>query len=205
MFGYYIEVTRANLDAVPEHYIRKQTLANAERYFTEELKDYEADIETAQERRYALEGELFARVRGSVTDELGRLRDVAEKLAELDALAGLAEVAARRDYAAPEVVDGPGIKIEAGRHPVVETMVESGRFVPNDVLLDDEQRVLLITGPNMAGKSTVIRQVALIALLAQIGATSPQRARASGSWTRSSAASERATTWRRGSPPSWSR
>lgn len=173
VFGYYIEVTRANLDAVPDHYIRKQTLANAERYFTEELKDYEADIETAQERRFALESELFARVRGTVTEELGRLRSVAEHLAELDALAGLAEVAARRDYAAPEVVDEPGIHIDAGRHPVVETMVEGGRFVPNDVRLSDEQRVLLITGPNMAGKSTVIRQVALIALLAQIGSHVP--------------------------------
>lgn len=173
VFGYYIEVTRANLDRVPEHYIRKQTLANAERYYTPELKEYEDSILTAEERRIALEQSLFDGLRQLVAGALGRLRDTARHLAEVDALAGLADLSHTRGYVAPEISETPGILIREGRHPVVETVVERGRFVPNDVVLDDSQRLLLITGPNMAGKSTVIRQVALIALLAQIGSHVP--------------------------------
>ena len=173
VFGYYIEVTRANLESVPDDYIRKQTLANAERFFTPELKEHEDDISSAEGRRFELEGRLFAQLRAAVTDELGRLRAVAELLAELDALAALAELSALHDYIAPEVREERGIEIIGGRHPVVETMVDSGRFVPNDTRLTPEQRLHVITGPNMAGKSTVIRQVALITLLAQIGSHVP--------------------------------
>ncbi len=173
VFGYYIEITRANLESVPDHYIRKQTLANAERYFTPELKEFEEKIVHAEERRAALEYRLFETVRAAVVQELARLRSTAEQLAELDALSALAELSQRRGYCAPVLTDEPGIVIREGRHPVVETMVEGGRFVPNDVDLVDGQRLQLITGPNMAGKSTVIRQVALIALLAQIGSHVP--------------------------------
>ncbi|TVQ99507.1 MAG: DNA mismatch repair protein MutS [Deltaproteobacteria bacterium] len=175
VFGYYIEVTRANLDRVPEDYIRKQTLANAERYYTPELKEYEDSILTAEDERVALEQELFERLRQTVLAELGRLRDTARHLAEVDATAALAELAHTRGYVAPEIVDEPGIDIVEGRHPVVETMVPQGRFVPNDARLDADNRLILITGPNMAGKSTVIRQVALIVLLAQIGSHVPAR------------------------------
>ncbi|MFT4702550.1 MAG: DNA mismatch repair protein MutS [Bradymonadia bacterium] len=175
VFGYYIEVTRANMDQVPETFIRKQTLANAERFFTPELKEYEEEIVDARERRFALEAKIFAQVRGAVTDEVARLRHVAEQLAELDALAGLSELSVRFGYVAPTVTDVPGIHISDGRHPVVERMVASGRFVPNDVSIDGDSRLQIITGPNMAGKSTVIRQVALISLLAQIGSHVPAR------------------------------
>ncbi len=174
VFGYYIEVTKANLELVPEdRYVRKQTLVNAERYYTAELKEKEEAILSASDRRSDVEYALFEEVRSAVIAELARLRGTAEQLAELDALAGLAELAHRNQYTAPEVVDEVGIDIRGGRHPVVETMVEGGRFVPNDVLTQPDRRMLIITGPNMAGKSTVIRQVALIALLAQIGAHVP--------------------------------
>ena len=175
VFGYYIEVTRANLDAVPDHYIRKQTLANAERYFTPELKEEEELILSAAETRGRLEYELFEAVRSSVIDELNRLRGAAELLAELDALVGLAELSHSRGYVCPEVRAEPGVEIRAGRHPVVETMLEGERFVPNDISLNPDARLQLITGPNMSGKSTVIRQVALITLLAQIGSHVPAR------------------------------
>ena len=175
VFGYYIEVTRSNLDSVPEHYIRKQTLANAERYFTPELKEEEEAILSAAEIRGKLEYELFEAVRRSVIDELNRLRATAEILAELDALVGLAELSHSRGYVCPEIRAESGIEIRAGRHPVVETMLDGERFVPNDISLTPEARLQLITGPNMAGKSTVIRQVALITLLAQIGSHVPAR------------------------------
>ena len=173
VFGYYIEVTRANADAVPAHYIRKQTLANAERYFTAELKEYEDRILSADERRHALEYTLYESLRQLVCAELGRLRETAARLAELDGLTSLAELAQRRNYAAPTLSDEPGLTIVEGRHPVVEATLQDARFVPNDTTLTPEQRLLLVTGPNMAGKSTVIRQVALIVLLAQIGSHVP--------------------------------
>ncbi|MCB9492631.1 MAG: DNA mismatch repair protein MutS [Dehalococcoidia bacterium] len=173
VFGYYIEITNANRDLVPSHYIRKQTLANAERYYTAELKEREELILTAKDRRAQLEYELFERLRADVVAHVVRLRLTAERLAELDALAGLAELSHRRGYSAPEVVAERGVWIRDGRHPVVEAVMEGGRFVPNDTRLGDEERLLLITGPNMAGKSTVIRQVALIVLLAQIGSHVP--------------------------------
>ncbi len=176
VFGYFIEVTKANLDRVPEDYIRKQTLANAERYFVPELKEMEERILGASERRKILEYELFEELRGVVAQEMGRLLRTADALADLDVLAGLAELAARREYVRPEVDEGSRLSIVDGRHPVVETTLTDERFVPNSVALDTEEaHLLIITGPNMAGKSTVIRQVALITLLAQMGSFVPAK------------------------------
>jgi len=175
VFGYYIEVTRANLEHVPDDYVRKQTLANAERFFTPELKEFEEKLVSAQDRRHSLEYRIFEDVRSAVIAELARIRATAEDLAELDALAGLAELSHRRRYVAPTMRSDTAIQIRDGRHPVVETMVEGERFVPNDITFDDDRRLWVITGPNMAGKSTVIRQVALIVLLAQIGSHVPAR------------------------------
>jgi DNA mismatch repair protein MutS len=175
VFGYYIEVTRANLESVPENYIRKQTIANGERYFTSELKEFEDDLVTAETRRTSVELALYEALRARVCAQISVARATAEKLAEIDVLAGLAELSHKRGYCAPEVLDDAGIVIRDGRHPVVETMIEGERFVANDTDLDPERRLLVITGPNMAGKSTIIRQVALIVLLAQIGSHVPAR------------------------------
>ncbi|WP_206524248.1 DNA mismatch repair protein MutS [Lujinxingia sediminis] len=177
VFGYYIEVTRANLDLVPDRYIRKQTLANAERYFVPELKEQEERILGADERRKSLEYQLFEALRREVGEHLGRLLHSADGLADLDVLSGLAELAHRRDYVRPTLDQGTLLTIEDGRHPVVETTLASGeRFVPNSVTIDSAAgRLLIITGPNMAGKSTIIRQVALITLLAQMGSFVPAR------------------------------
>ena len=177
VFGYFIEVTKANLDHVPDEYIRKQTLTNSERYFIPELKEQEERILSADERRKDLEYELFEELRADVAESIGRLLQTASALADLDAVTGLAELARRREYARPTVDDGTTLEIEEGRHPVVETTLEDERFVPNSVVLDtEESRLMIVTGPNMAGKSTVIRQVALIALLAQMGSFVPARA-----------------------------
>ena len=168
--GYYIEVTKPNVDAVPEEYQRRQTLKNAERYVTPELKDREEEIVRAEQRAQDLEYDLFCEVRDRVAAEAERMQDVAQALAALDALAAFATVAAAHDYARPEM-GGDGIHIEGGRHPVVER-TEPG-FVPNDTSLDDDRRVAVVTGPNMSGKSTYMRQVALITLLAQAGSFVP--------------------------------
>lgn len=173
VFGFYIEITRANLDAVPDDYIRKQTLANSERYFTVELKEYEENILHANERRIELEYEMFCALRLDIVAAISRIRQVAWQLAELDAIASLAELAHQDSYVAPTIQEARGIIIEEGRHPVVEKMLQNDRFVPNDIHLTPQERLLLITGPNMAGKSTVIRQVAIITLMAQIGSFVP--------------------------------
>ncbi|NLY89240.1 MAG: DNA mismatch repair protein MutS [Firmicutes bacterium] len=174
VFGYYIEVTKANLAAVPEDYQRRQTLANAERFITPELKKYEELVLGAEERRTALEYELFLDLRRRVLDDLPQLRQNASILAELDVLAALAETAVKSDYCRPVITRDRRIKITAGRHPVVEKVLPPGEFVPNDTLLDGEKhRLQIITGPNMAGKSTYMRQVALIVLMAQIGSFVP--------------------------------
>jgi len=173
VFGYYLEVTKANLDSVPEEYQRKQTLANAERYITPALKEREAMVLGAEEKITALEQRLFVELREQVGAAAPRVLAVAAAVSEVDALAGLAEAAVRNDYCRPTVSDGPGIWIRNGRHPVVEKLGE-GPFIPNDCRLDDgEQRVLIITGPNMAGKSTYLRQVALIVIMAQMGGMVP--------------------------------
>ncbi|MBW2624730.1 MAG: DNA mismatch repair protein MutS, partial [Deltaproteobacteria bacterium] len=174
VFGYYLAVSKANLASVPDRYIRKQTLVNAERYITEELKEYETQVLTADERRIRLEGELFLALRLKVASQGERIQTTAAVIAELDVLAALAEVANHRNYCRPRIDDGAEIHIVEGRHPVVEAALPQGGFVPNDVHLDSvSQQVIIITGPNMAGKSTVLRQVALIVLMAQMGAPVP--------------------------------
>jgi len=173
VFGYYIEVTRANIEHVPADYQRKQTLANAERYFTPELKEFEDTILNAEQKRAVLETRLFEEVRRSVVEQLARLRITSERVADLDAYAALAHLANTRSYVEPVMSDQPGLYVREGRHPVVERVVDGGRFVPNDLEMSPEARLFVITGPNMAGKSTAIRQAALIVLLAQMGSFVP--------------------------------
>jgi len=176
VFGYYIEVTRANLGSVPPDYIRRQTLAGAERFITPELKEYEANILSAEERLVELEYQVFTELCREVADKAGALRRTAGALARLDALAALAEVAARYNYVRPEVDAGDKIWLVESRHPVVERLRPEEPFVPNDVFLDGgDNRFILLTGPNMAGKSTYIRQIALNVLLAQMGSFVPAR------------------------------
>lgn len=175
VFGYYLEVTKANLKSVPDDYVRKQTLATAERFTTPELEEYETKVLTAEDRRRELEGEMFLELRDRVVAESSRLTVLASQIGYLDTVGGLAHVAHERGYVRPVVDTSDIIDIKAGRHPVVEALaVEEGGFVANDIYLEgDGERVLIITGPNMAGKSTVLRQVALIALLAQAGSFVP--------------------------------
>ena len=175
-FGYYIEVTKANQDKVPEYFVRKQTLVNAERYITPELKDWEAKILGADERAKDLERDLFAALREKVAEWVEPVQRTALAVAAVDVLGTLAEVASANDYVRPRVEDGVRIDIAEGRHPAVEQLLPGGQFVPNDVTIDgDADQILLITGPNMSGKSTILRQVGLIVLLAQIGSFVPAR------------------------------
>ncbi len=173
VFGYYLEITKANSDRVPEEYIRKQTLVNAERYITPELKEYESLILNAQERILELEGRIYSQVLDQVAAVADRLLVVARALARLDLFAALAEVAVMHRYVRPQLTLDDELHIIAGRHPVVEVTQRDEPFVPNDVHLSPEEAILIITGPNMAGKSTYLRQVALIVLLAQIGSFVP--------------------------------
>jgi DNA mismatch repair protein MutS len=178
VFGYYLEVSKPNLKLVPADYIRKQTLVGGERFVTEELKDKETEILRAEERAEALEDELFRRVRARVAEHTGPIQEAARMIAQLDVLSAFGEIAREADYVRPEITDEPGIQIIGGRHPVVERFLGEEHFVPNDVSLDAESQILIITGPNMAGKSTYLRQVALITLMAQIGSFVPaERAR----------------------------
>ena len=179
VFGYYIEITHAHQDKIPPHYVRKQTLKNAERFITEELKDYEEKVLSADEKAKDLEYSLFVQLREAVHLALHRLQTTASTLAELDVLAGLAELATLRGYCRPELVNDPIFDIRDGRHPVLDITEPEGTFVPNDLLANsDEGLIMLITGPNMAGKSTYIRQVALLTLMAQTGSFVPaQQAR----------------------------
>jgi len=176
VFGYYIEVTKTNLHLVPADYIRKQTLVNAERFITEELKVYEEKILTAEERIIALEKELFQNVRQQVTSSARRIRISAVVVAECDVLAGFADLARRFGYIRPEISDDDSLEIVGGRHPVLEALAEdhrAERFVPNDLMMDAESRIHLITGPNMGGKSTFLRQTALIQIMGQMGSFVP--------------------------------
>lgn len=175
VFGYYIEVTKANVGLVPPDYIRKQTLVNGERYITPDMKEYESVVLTSEERQRELEAEIFGELCRAVGRESPRLIGTARALAELDVVSALAEVAARKGYVRPEVTEGEGFEILDGRHPVVEEFLAGARFVPNDTVFEDGERIRVITGPNMAGKSTYLRQVALITLLAQIGSFVPAR------------------------------
>ncbi len=174
VFGYYIEIPNSFRELVPEEYIRKQTLANCERYITSELKELESKVLGAQERIVKLEYEIFSQVRSRVASELYRIQKTAHAVATADVLCSLAKVALRNNYVCPVMTDGNEIIIKDGRHPVVEKMVKGTPFVPNDTLLDcGENRCAIITGPNMAGKSTYMRQVALIVLMAQCGSFVP--------------------------------
>lgn len=173
-FGYYIEITKANIAQAPEDYVRKQTLVNAERFTTEELKKLEDTLLGAEKKVVEREYELFCQIRDTAFQRVSRLKITADCIAELDALCSFAEVADRNNYARPEVYEGGTIEIRNGRHPVVEKMLTDTPFVPNDTYLDTEDnRVSIITGPNMAGKSTYMRQVALMALMAQAGSFVP--------------------------------
>jgi DNA mismatch repair protein MutS len=173
VFGYYLEVTRSQLEKVPEDYIRKQTTANAERYITADLKEHESHVLHAQEKAVALESDLFYRLRTRVTEHTHSLLQTARALAELDVLCSLAEIAAFRDYCKPELSGEDVLEIDLGRHPVVEA--STTRFVPNDLGLSPDRRCIILTGPNMSGKSTYLRQTALITLLAQIGSYVPAK------------------------------
>jgi len=174
VFGYYIEVSKANMSLVPEDYQRKQTLANAERFITEELKRYEEMVLSADEKIQALEEELFEDLKARAAEHVGQLMATARTAAELDVAASMAEVAVRRSYTRPGVDRSTVIRIRDGRHPVLETLMPEGEFVPNDTDLDgDSVQIALITGPNMAGKSTYMRQVALIVIMAQMGSYVP--------------------------------
>ncbi|HEX6599072.1 MAG TPA: DNA mismatch repair protein MutS [Gemmatimonadaceae bacterium] len=173
VFGYFIEVTNANRDLVPADYQRRQTLSGAERYVTPALKEYEEKVLTAAERIEACERRLFEALRAQVGGAIARLQCVARIVAELDVLAALADVAAREGYVRPTLTDGFDLEITAGRHPVVERMMPRDKFIPNDVRLTEEARVVILTGPNMAGKSTILRQVGLIVLMAQVGSFVP--------------------------------
>ncbi len=174
VFGYYIEVTNSFKDLVPDHYIRKQTLANCERYITQELKELESKVLGAQERIVRLEFELFSAIRNKIAEQLERVRVTARAVANLDALCSLAYTAVSNNYTRPIVDTSDDIIIENGRHPVVELMLQGAPFVPNDTELNcSDKRIAIITGPNMAGKSTYMRQVAIITLMAQIGSFVP--------------------------------
>ncbi len=174
VFGYFIEVTKAHQEKIPEGYIRKQTLVNAERYITEELKEYELKVLNAQERSVELEAEIFRRLRERLLEVIPRIQETSRRIATLDALAALAEVAATNRYVRPRVHGGDEIRIKDGRHPVVEQFEARETYVPNDVFLNrSTDQILIITGPNMAGKSTYMRQIALLVILAQIGSFAP--------------------------------
>lgn len=175
VFGYYLEVTRANADRVPGDFQRRQTLSNAERFITPELKEWEDKVLGAEERIIVLEGQLFETVRCQAAAFTQRLQQLAEHVATIDVLASLAQLAVRSDYSRPELHDGFATEIRGGRHPVVETMMPREEFIPNDIMLDENARIVILTGPNMAGKSTVLRQVGLIVLLAQMGSFVPAR------------------------------
>jgi len=174
VFGYYIEVTKSNLSLVPDNYIRKQTLANCERYITQELKEMEDSILGAESKIVDLEYQIFLEIKGKIAQEVARIKSTAEGIAEADALCSLAEVADSENYCRPVVDADEEIDIRDGRHPVVEKMLGQVSFVPNDTFLDmKDNRLAVITGPNMAGKSTYMRQTALIVLMAQIGSFVP--------------------------------
>ncbi len=174
VFGYYLEVSNTHRDRVPEHFVRKQTLKNAERYITEELKVYEEKILGAEQKARDLEYELFSELRAAVFGVIASLQRTAAALAELDVLSGFAENAVKRNYVRPTMTDEPLLEILEARHPVLDSIMPQGKFTPNDTMLGSEHgRIHLITGPNMAGKSTYIRQVALITIMAQVGCFVP--------------------------------
>lgn len=176
VFGYYLEITNTHRDKIPADYLRKQTVANAERFITPQLKAYEEQVVTAHERSVALEYEHFVHLRQAIVAAIGRIKGSARALAQIDTLSALAQVAQARRYCQPRLVDEPVVQIRGGRHPVVEQLLTEERFVPNDCQLGGETSLLIITGPNMAGKSTIMRQAGLITLLAHMGSYVPAEA-----------------------------
>ena len=203
VFGYYLEVSRTHQDKVPDRYIRRQSLVNVERFVTEELKEYELKVLGAHERIVELEEEVFAALRARLLEVIARIQETAGSIAILDAATSLAEVAAAHGYVRPDVHPGDEIAIKEGRHPVVETFDNLEPYVPNDIHLDNESdQILIITGPNMAGKSTYMRQAALIVILAQMGGFVVKEARI-GIVDETSPGSGPWTTWRSVSPRSW--
>ena len=176
VFGYFIEVSRAQSNKVPEHYIRKQTLVNAERFITDEMKQVESTILNAQDKRCALEYKIFCTIRDKIISQAKLILKMADFIAHIDAFQGLAKAASENSYVKPQINENNHIFIEDGRHPVVEKLIQGERYVPNSIKMDDiENQILLITGPNMAGKSTVLRQVALTVLMAQMGSFVPAK------------------------------
>lgn len=175
VFGYYIEISKANYSSIPEgRYIRKQTLANAERFITPELKEIEEKLLGASEKLCSLEYDIFLDIRNEVENHIDRLKTTAKIIAELDCISNLAFVALENDFIKPEINEDGETKIENGRHPVVEKVIPKGEFIPNDTIINkDDNQLLIITGPNMAGKSTYMRQVAIITLMCQIGSFVP--------------------------------
>jgi len=174
VFGYYIEVSKTNLNLVPDYYVRKQTLVNAERFITPELKEYEEKVLTAEDKIKELEYELFYQVRMEVIKEIVKIQNIAKAIAALDVLSNLAFIANKNNYCKPEIIENGEIEIKNGRHPVIEKIRND--FIPNDCKFDNDQNFVLLTGPNMGGKSTYLRQIALIVLLAQIGSFVPAEA-----------------------------
>ena len=177
VFGYYLEVRNTYKDSVPAEWIRKQTLVNAERYITEELKEYEQKILGAEERIYALESQIYGELVATIQANIAAIQKNCRILSRLDVLSGFADLAVSNRYCRPEINDGKEIDIRQGRHPVIETMMQAGEeFVPNDIYLDNrKQQVIILTGPNMAGKSALLRQTALIVLMAQVGCFVPAK------------------------------
>ena len=173
VFGYYLEITHAHAGRVPPDYERRQTLAGAERYVTPELKEYEAKVLGAEERMVTREAELFGALRSEVGAAAARIQATSRVLARLDVWAALADCAVAHRYVRPRVVEGFGLRLRGSRHPVIERLMPAGTFIPNDVAFDEAERVLLVTGPNMAGKSTILRQIGLCALMAQLGSFVP--------------------------------
>ncbi|MFN5734949.1 MAG: MutS-related protein, partial [Flavobacteriales bacterium] len=177
VFGYYIEVRNTHKDKVPEEWIRRQTLVNAERYITEELKAYEEKITTAESKINEIEHRLYLDLLNTLAKEVGVIQKNAFALAKLDVLCGLSVLALERNYCKPEINLGYSLHIEEGRHPVIETALKAGEiYVPNDLFLsNDEQQIMVITGPNMSGKSAVLRQTALVVILGQMGSFVPAK------------------------------
>lgn len=175
VFGYYIEITKAKLKGVPPNYIKKQTLTNCERFITEELKEFESKILLAEERQNEIEKKLFEDLLENLQSYISEFEATASAISVIDVLGGLAELAITNNYSRPKISLNKGIKIIEGRHPVIEKILKEGEFIPNDINLNEEERIIVLTGPNMAGKSTYLRQIALITIMAQIGSFVPAK------------------------------
>ncbi|MBN1693782.1 DNA mismatch repair protein MutS [candidate division WOR-3 bacterium] len=175
VFGYYIEITKAKLKGVPENYIKKQTLTNSERFITEELKDFESKILTAEERQNEIEKQLFEDLIKKLQNYIGEFEETASGVSLIDVIANFTEVALTHNYSRPKITNTKGIKILEGRHPVVEAILQEGEFIPNNVDLNQRESIIILTGPNMAGKSTYLRQIALVTIMAQIGSYVPAK------------------------------